>query len=99
MSNKPSTVVQAAGRIGHGLRLISQGEDVGVAQGVFLPTHRVNEFEINVWARLDDAAHSGELSVRFRRRVNRTEILASTEITGLTSTWRKYRLVLTLGAR
>lgn len=96
LSNKPSTVVQAAGRIGHGLRLISQGEDVGVAQGVFLPTHRVNEFEINVWARLDDAAHSGELSVRFRRRVNRTEILASTEITGLTSTWRKYRLVLTL---
>ena len=59
---------------------------MGVAQGVF--PHTGPWFEINVWVRLDDAAHSGELSVRFRRRVNRTEILASAEITGLTSTWR-----------
>ena len=92
------SVMPAAGRIGHGLRLHPQGGIVGVGQGVFLPTHRVNQFEVNIWCRIDGGAYPGTLSARFQRRIGGTEILTTTELMNVTCDWQKHTAVLELDA-
>ncbi len=98
MGGRQSRVVPAAGRIGHGLRLNSQGGVVGVSQGVFLPTHRVNKFEVNVWCRVDGESCPGTLSVRLQRRMGEAELLTTSELMDVSCCWHKYTTVLELDA-
>ena len=75
---------------------LTHSDDVGrcgIEQAVFLPIHRVAEYDLSMWAR-GRGVGSLEVSILSHDRT-----VAAAEISNLTSQWKRYQVRLTVTAR